>query len=212
MKWIISSLLVVLLSGCVYTDSAIQYAQEGTKRVDSGYKAKLEMTNSVVDYMKTVNVDCGTSMKVENGIPIVNVKQCVDFDDAMKVVNMTPIIQPQKVADVVESAGNFLAKGGSTIVGGLGVYYGYKSTTAQLENSYKTNKDNNKLQQGMWDSYTGTYQNNSVQVVNPEVVTNTDVQVVSPEVVDPTVITNTEYRETTNTTTIGSVTTEESGE
>ena len=44
-KILFSTILIVgLFSGCVYTDSALQYAKEGTNRVQSGYDAKAEMT------------------------------------------------------------------------------------------------------------------------------------------------------------------------
>ncbi len=39
-KFIASLIVIGFFSGCVYTDSALQYAKEGTSRVQSGYDAK----------------------------------------------------------------------------------------------------------------------------------------------------------------------------
>ena len=38
-KLIVSLMIIGFFSGCVYTDSALQYAKEGTSRVQSGYDA-----------------------------------------------------------------------------------------------------------------------------------------------------------------------------
>ena len=43
-KKLTASVIVIgFFSGCVYTDSALQYAKEGTNRVQSGYHAKDEL-------------------------------------------------------------------------------------------------------------------------------------------------------------------------
>ena len=50
-KLIVSLMMIGFFSGCVYTESALQYAKEGTNRVQSGYDAKAEMTKSNNDMM-----------------------------------------------------------------------------------------------------------------------------------------------------------------
>lgn len=192
-KLIIPLGVLLVLTGCSYTQSALEYSKEGTKRIESGYVAKAGMTKEIVSYLKEANKDCGTNMRIENGIPVVNVKQCVDLEDALRVVEKVDIVKPQKVADIAEGVGNFFIKATNLAVPLASIYYQNDLAKHQTEYSYKTKVNDNQAQTEYWKNYTNTYQNtNSVQVVNPEVVnpeviTNTNESVI---VVEPTVIQN----------------------
>ena len=55
---------IFLLSGCAFTDSALEYAKEGTQRVQSGYTAKADMTYMITQHLATVNKDCGVKLSL----------------------------------------------------------------------------------------------------------------------------------------------------
>lgn len=179
--------------GCSYTQSALEYSKEGTERVKEGYSTKTAMTKEIVSYLKEANKDCGTNMRVENGVPVVNVKQCVDLEDALRVVEKVQIVQPQKVADIAEGVGNFFIKATNLAVPLASLYYQNDVTKYQTEMAYKTKVNDNQTQTEYWNNFTNTYQKtNEVQVIQPEIVTNTteSIRVVEPTVVQPQVITN----------------------
>lgn len=191
-KWLASSLLVLGMilgfSGCSYTESALQYAQEGTKRVNAGYQAKADMTKEVVKYLKEVNKDCGVTSQFIDGIPTTTVKECVRAQDVFAVVDRVEIIQPQKINDIVDSAGDFIMKSTNLVVPVAGVYYNYKTHQSSMDASIKNTASNNELQGTIFESYTGNYQNTSVTTTT----TTTDVS--------DTTVTDTSTVNTTNTT------------
>lgn len=184
-------IIMVTLNNCAYSESALKYSKESTKRIESGYVAKSNMTKEIVSYLKEANKDCGTNVRIENNVPVVNVKQCVDLEDALRVVEKVDIVKPQKVADIAEGVGNFFIKATNLAVPLASIYYQNDLAKHQTEYSYKTKVNDNQAQTEYWKNYTSTYQNtNEIQVVNPEVVnpeviTNTNEKVI---VVEPTVI------------------------
>ena len=187
MKYLLAT-LPLLFTGCVFSDSALQYAKEGTQRGEAGYNAKADMTYMITQHLATVNKDCGVKVEIINNTPVTTVKECVRFDDAMEVVNNTQIVQPQAVKDMADSAGDFIMKATNLAVPLAGVYYNYKTNQQASDNAYKTTVSNNELRSDTLSTYTTNFTKDTVQVVNPEVVTNETTQVVNPVVVNPQIV------------------------
>jgi hypothetical protein len=159
-KYVFYGLLAALwLTGCAYTQSALEYAKEGTARVESGYQAKSEMTKYLVEYLKEANRDCGTTMEVIDGKPVVNVKECVRVNDVLTSVDRVEIVKPQKVDDMLDSAGDFVMKATNLAVPIAGVYYNYQTHKASMNASVANTSSNNQLQGTIFESYTGNFQN-----------------------------------------------------
>jgi len=181
-----------MFTGCFgsYSQSALEYSREGTKRVEAGYDAKVFMTDSVLQYLAAANVNCGVKVEVINNIPVTTVKECIDLEDALKVVEKTEIVKPQKIAEMSQAFGDFLVKATNFAVPIAGIYYNTKLQEKSLEYNYLSRVNDNATQQSFWDTYTGTYNNSTVQVVEPSVhtITNTDTQIVEPTVVDPVIV------------------------
>ena len=187
-KTIIMTVLVgALLTGCGYTNSALQYAEVQNKRVQSGYDAKKEMTNSIMKYVAEMNKDCGVKVEMVNGVPVTNVKQCITVHEAMASVGQ---VQIQR-AEGIESIGTGVAKA-ATDIATLAVPLGtvYMQTDAQKHSAdtqvritesnnaatIATTQSNNDMMGGMMDSYTGNFQN----VTNTTTTDTIDTSTVNP--------------------------------
>ncbi len=194
-KKLIASLIVIgFFSGCVYTDSALQYAKEGTSRVQSGYDAKAEMTKHLTEYLVTQNKDCGVRIEMVNGMPITTVKECVRIDDALRVVENVKIVEPQQVTDMVSSFGDLVMKSTNLVVPFAQIYYNHKNTEVQTRANVEITKSNNDMMGGMISNYTANYQNStntsSVSTTNTTSST-TDKSSTSTNVSDTSTVTNT---------------------
>ena len=161
-KKLIASLLVIgFFSGCVYTESALQYAKEGTNRVQSGYDAKAEMTKHLTEYLAIQNKDCGVKIEMMNGMPITTVKECVRIDDALRVVENIKIVEPQQVTDMVSSFGDLVMKSTNLVVPFAQIYYNHANTKVQTRANVEITKSNNDMMGGMISNYTSNYQNST---------------------------------------------------
>jgi cyclopropane fatty-acyl-phospholipid synthase-like methyltransferase len=156
LKYSLVALLVLGFSGCSYTDSALQYAKEGTARVESGYRAKSDMTKYLVEYLKEANKECGTTMEIVDGKPIVKVKECVRVDDVLASVDSVEIVKPQKVKDMLDSAGDFVMKSTGMIVPLAGIYGNYMTHESSMKASIANTASNNALQGTIFENFENT--------------------------------------------------------
>lgn len=194
-KKLIASLIVIgFFSGCVYTDSALQYAKEGTSRVQSGYDAKAEMTKHLTEYLAIQNKDCGVKVEIINNTPVTSVKECVRIDDALRVVENVKIVEPQQVTDMVSSFGDLVMKSTNLVVPFAQIYYNHKNTEVQTRANVEITKSNNDMMGGMISNYTSNYQNstNTSSVLTTDTTsTTTDTSNISTNVSDTSTVTNT---------------------
>ena len=193
-KLIASLLLIGFFSGCVYTESALQYAKEGTNRVQSGYDAKAEMTKHLTQYLAIQNKDCGVKIEMMNGMPITTVKECVRIDDALRVVENIKIVEPQQVTDMVSSFGDLVMKSTNLVVPFAQIYYNHKNTEVQTRANVEITKSNNDMMGGMISNYTSNYQNstNTSSVLTKDTTSSTtDTSNISTNVSDTSTVTNT---------------------
>ena len=188
-KLIASIMVIGFFSGCVYTDSALQYAKEGTNRVQSGYDTKAEMTKHLTEYLVIQNKDCGVRIEMVNGMPITTVKECVRIDDALRVVENVKIVEPQQVTDMVSSFGDLIMKSTNLVVPFAQIYYNHENTKVQTRANVEITKSNNDMMGGMISNYTSNYQN-STNTTNTTSST-TDTSNTSTNVSDTSTITNT---------------------
>ena len=189
-KKLIASLMIIgFFSGCVYTESALQYAKEGTNRVQSGYDAKAEMTKHLTEYLAIQNKDCGVKIEMMNGMPITTVKECVRIDDALRVVENIKIVEPQQVTDMVSSFGDLVMKSTNLVVPFAQIYYNHKNTEVQTRANVEITKSNNDMMGGMISNYTSNYQN-STNTTNTTSSTS-DTSNTSTNVSDTNTVTNT---------------------
>lgn len=198
-KKLIASVIVIgFFSGCVYTDSALQYAKEGTNRVQSGYDAKAEMTKHLTEYLAIQNKDCGVKVEIINNTPVTSVKECVRIDDALRVVENVKIVEPQQVTDMVSSFGDLVMKSTNLVVPFAQIYYNHKNTEVQTRANVEITKSNNDMMGGMISNYTANYQNstNTSTDTSSVLTTNTtssttDTSNTSTNVSDTNTVTNT---------------------
>ena len=194
-KKLIASVVVIgFFSGCVYTESALQYAKEGTNRVQSGYDAKAEMTKHLTEYLAVQNKDCGVKIEMMNGMPITTVKECVRIDDALRVVENIKIVEPQQVTDMVSSFGDLVMKSTNLVVPFAQIYYNHKNTEVQTRANVEITKSNNDMMGGMISNYTSNYQNstNTSSVLTTNTTSSTtDTSNTSTNVSDTSAVTNT---------------------
>ena len=160
MKTIVSAVAVgLLLTACAFTQSALEYSYEGTKRVDAGYKAKAEMTKYLTEYLIEANKGCGVKVEIINNTPVTTVKECVRADDVMASVDHLPIIKPQKIASITDGVGDMLIKATNIVVPVASIYYGYKNNEINQNANVAIRKSDNEQQASMWDGYTSHFQN-----------------------------------------------------
>jgi cyclopropane fatty-acyl-phospholipid synthase-like methyltransferase len=204
----ISLVAATLMTGCAYTESALQYAKEGTARVDSGYKAKTDMTKALVSYLQEANKSCGTTMEVVDGKPVVNVKECVRVQDVLASVDKVEIVKPQQVNDMLNSAGDLIMKATNMVVPVAGVYYNYRTHEKSMEASVANTASNNALQGTIFENF----ENTTVTTTDTSVSNTTSTSSDSVSVTDSTSTTtdtsitnvaDTSVTDGTNTTTIG---------
>ena len=194
-KKLIASVIVIgFFSGCVYTDSALQYAKEGTYRVQSGYDAKAEMTKHLTEYLAIQNKDCGVKVEMINNTPVTTVKECVRIDDALRVVENVKIVEPQQVTDMVSSFGDLIMKSTNLVVPFAQIYYNHENTKVQTRANVEITKSNNDMMGGMISNYTSNYQNstNTSSVLTTNTTSSTtDKSSTSTNVSDTNTVTNT---------------------
>jgi hypothetical protein len=172
--WFYGLLVVVCFSGCSYTESALEYAKEGTARVQSGYQAKSDMTKYLVEYLKEANKDCGTTMEVIDGKPIVKVKECVRINDVLASVDSVEIVKPQKINDMLDSAGDFVMKSTGMIVPLAGIYGNYMTHESSMKASIANTASNNAMQTSMYDNFTTQFDKTTTTTVDSS--NNTDIK------------------------------------
>lgn len=196
------TVVAIGFSGCSFSDSALQYATEGSKRVDAGYNAKVEMTKHLTAFLAEANKDCGVKVEIVNGVPVTTVKECIRLADAMASVDKVQIVEPQRVKDTLESAGDFVMKATNLAVPVASIYYGFKNNEVNQNANVAIRQSDNAAQTSMWSDYTAGYQNttNTTDTTN---TTNTSVANTSESVSNT--VTNT-TTDTTNTTRIPSIT------
>jgi hypothetical protein len=205
LKYSLVALIALGFSGCAYTQSALEYAKEGTARVESGYKAKSEMTKALVSYLQEANKDCGTTMEVVDGKPVVNVKECVRVQDVLASVDKVEIVKPQQVNDMLNSAGDFVMKATNLVVPVAGVYYNYRTHEKSMEASIANTASNNQLQGTIFENF----ENTTVTTTDTSVTNTTSTSSDSVSVTDSTSnvtdtsVTDKSVTDVTNTTTTG---------
>lgn len=159
----IGLMVIVGLSfvACGYTQSALEYSYEGTKRVQAGYDAKAKMTESMLAYLAQANEGCGVKVEIINNVPVTTVKECIRPADVLASVDKVEIVKPQEVKDMLQSAGDFFVKATGLVVPTASVYYGYKMNSDNQHANVAMNKSNNEASLGMWQAYTGNFQNST---------------------------------------------------
>jgi hypothetical protein len=173
-RYSLAVLIALGLTGCSYTESALQYAKEGTARVDAGYKAKSEMTKYLVEYLKEANKECGTTMEIIDGKPIVKVKECVRVNDVLASVDSVEIVKPQKIYDMLDSAGDFVMKSTGMIVPLAGIYGNYMTHESSMKASIANTASNNAMQTSMYENFTTQFDKTTTTTVDSS--NNTDIK------------------------------------
>ena len=179
----------LLITGCAYTDSAMQYAKEGTARVDAGYKAKAEMTKYLTEYLAKANEGCGVKVEIIDNKPKTTVKECVRAKEVLQYVNNKQIVQPQQLNDMLQSAGDFFVKATNVDVPTASIYYGYKNNQINQQANVAIRQSDNEAQTSMWSAYTSNYQN-SVSDTTNTTTTNTTQETTNETVTIPTISTD----------------------
>ncbi len=182
-KTLITFIIGLCIMGCGYTQSALDYAKEGTSRVNAGYMAKTEMTKALANYLLEANRDCGVKVEMVKGSPVTTVKECIRASEIMASVDRVQIVQPQKVADMLESAGGFARSITNLVVPVAGVYYGYRSNKIAQNANVEITKSNNDMSKSMWNAYTGNFQKSTTsstqtltkEPFTPHIETNTTI-------------------------------------
>jgi len=194
MKTKIISLVVaaLVLGGCSYSDSALQYATEGSNRVNAGYNAKIEMTKHLTAYLAEANKGCGVKIEIINGTPVTTVKECIRLDDAMASVDKVEIVKPQQVKDMLDSMGDFAMKATNLVVPVSSIYFGYKTNKDNQSANIAIRQSDNTAQSSMWSSYTNNFENTTN--------TNTDTSVSDTTNTSTSVDIDREVTTTTETT------------
>lgn len=158
-NFLLLSTSLLWLSGCSYSDSALQYATEGTKRADAGYTAKTKMTEAMLAYLTEANKGCGVKVEVINGVPVTTVKECIRPTDVLASVDKVEIIKPQQVKDILDSAGDFAMKATNLVVPVSSIYFGYKTNKDNQAANIAIRQSDNNAQSSMWSSYTDNFEN-----------------------------------------------------
>lgn len=199
MRIVLISLIALLYGGCAFTDSALKYSYEGTKRVEAGYKAKADMTKEVMKYLTKANEGCGVKVEVIDNRPVTTVRECIRPADVMASVDRMPIVQPQKIETITDGVGDMLIKATNIVVPTASIYYGYKNNEVNQQANVAMNNSDNQAQTSMWSSYTGSYQNSVTNTTDTSLTntqtTNTDKEITNEKV--PTINID------TNSTSIG---------
>ena len=182
MRLLILTVLASLFTGCAFTESALQYSYEGTKRVESGYKAKAEMTKYLTEYLIEANKDCGVKVEILDGKPVTTVKECIRPSDVMASVDKVEMIKPQKVKSMTDSAGDFIMKATNLAVPVASIYYGFRSNEVNQEANVAIQKSNNDAQTSMWSNYTAGYENTTVTETTDTSVTETTTEETTNEI------------------------------
>jgi len=196
MKIINLSILVAVglsLTACSFTDSALKYSYEGTKRVEAGYKAKADMTKEIMKYLTAANKGCGVTVEVIDNKPVTTVRECIRPADVMASVDRMPIVKPQKLESIADGLGDFMVKATNIVVPTASIYYGYKNNQVNQQANVAIRQSDNQAQTSMWSNFTGSYQNNVTTTTTDTSVTDTSVD----KSVTDTSVTDTQ---TTNTT------------
>ena len=163
---ILLATVTVMFSGCVFSDSALKIAEEGTYRVSKGYEAKANMTKELAKYLIEANKGCGVKVEVINSIPVTTVKECIRPSDVLASVDRVDIVKPQKVADMLESTGNFFLKATNLVVPFASLYYGSQNHIATTNANTAMNASNNAADASIFGSYTSSYQNTSTTLTD----------------------------------------------
>jgi len=183
-----------LFTGCSFTDSALKYSYEGTKRVDAGYKAKAEMTKYLTQYLTKANEGCGVKVEIINNTPVTTVKECIRPSDVMASVDRLPIVQPQKIETITDGVGDMLMKATGLVVPTASIYYGYKNNQVNQQANVAIRQSDNQAQTSMWANYTGSYQNNVTNTTDTSVtdtqITDTNKEITNEKVPSISVDTN----------------------
>jgi len=191
MKYLLIALTALMLNGCWFTDSALIVSKEQTARIESGNEARAKIAKSAFSFMKEANKDCGTQMVVEDGKPAVTVKPCMEFEDAVKLVQAVPVYQAYRPSDVLESGGRFIRDSMSTLVP-LGVSW------LQFE-GVKSNNNANVLMNR--DRITGDIANTEAIFSNFQNTTSTSTLTDTSTIDTSSISTSTDSAETINTST-----------
>lgn len=174
------SLMVVIgvaFTACAFTDSALKYSYEGTKRVNAGYEAKAKMTKYLTDYLTKANEGCGVRVEIVDNKPVTTVKECVRASDVMASVDRMPIVKPQKLESIADGIGDMLIKATNIVTPVASIYYGYKSNQVNQQANVAIKQSDNQAQTSMWANYTGSYQNSVTTTDTNKEVTTTDTSV-----------------------------------
>jgi len=170
---ILAAVVAVMMSGCALDQGAQTLMQENTKRVEASVQHREAITLAVLEYFKTTERG-GMSLKLDENGKVQEIKytQELPLDKIMQLVN-TPMYQPEPVRSMVDEAGDFFSKAGSTIVSALGIYYGFEGLKTQQEYNYLNNKLNTEADVSMWNTYTDNYKNTEIgepYIVEPLVI------------------------------------------
>jgi len=180
-KIILAVVVAVLFSGCASLfgigDTVIT---ENTSRMkltsDNDTKIKMAVLDAFMWMDKT------TVSVSKDGV--VNVRKVPSLEEMLRFAS-TKVYRPEPIKGILDSVSDFLAKGGGAIISGMSLYYGHEYQKEQLSYNYLSLKDNNKLQSDTWMNYTNTYQNNSIEVVQPN---NVDPFIVQPNNIAPYIV------------------------
>jgi len=196
MKLSLAAVVGVVMTGCSFTDSALKYSYEGTKRVEAGYKAKADMTKEVMKYLTKANEGCGVKVEVIDNRPVTTVRECIRPADVMASVDRMPIVKPQKLESIADGLGDFMVKATNIVVPTASIYYGYKNNEVNQQANVAIRQSDNQAQTNMWSNFTGSYQNNMTTTTETSVdksVTDTSVTDTNKDTsVTDTQITNTQ--------------------
>jgi hypothetical protein len=156
---LVLSISLLWFSGCSYSDSALQYATEGTKRADAGYTAKTRIAEAMLVYLTEANKGCGVKVEVINGVPVTTVRECIRPADVLASVDKVEIIKPQQVKDILDSVGDFAMKATNLVVPVSSIYFGYKTNKDNQAANIAVRQSDNNAQSSMWANYTDNFEN-----------------------------------------------------
>lgn len=167
MKTIMISLSsALLITGCAFTDSAMQLHKTAQDTVREQSKNEKEIRIAALKVCSELPQEM---VSIKDGVT--TVYKTTTFDQCMASVTTGMYrYEPNQPKDILESSGTFLSTAGGSLLGGLGIWanwdtsrrsqkYSYKGT--ELQTAYQT-----KMMEGVFTSV-----NKQPLVVKPEIIT-----------------------------------------
>lgn len=156
---------ILLLSGCAFTDSAMQLHKTAQETVREQSKNEKEIRLSALEYCSKLPQEM---VSIKDGVT--TVYKTTTFDQCMASVTTGMYrYEPNQPKDMLESSGTFLATAGGSLLGGLGIWANWDTARKAQKYAYKNNELQTAYQTEVMKGVFTTA-NKPALVVKPEVI------------------------------------------